>query len=216
MKQFKNITTLIFDLGGVLVDLDLSRCIKNFKRLGLENFEEQLSLFGQKGFFLQYELGEIGNEEFRKEIRRLSRNPLTDEQIDAAWCSFLCDISPQKIKQLLELKQKFRLLVLSNTNSLHIETSTKGEFTRYGLKLSDVFEKCYFSYEMKMAKPDAKIFETVLADARLKPEECLFLDDGTKNIEQAAKLGIQTYLVKSGENLDFLLYPQTFIYKDKR
>lgn len=211
MKQFKNISTLIFDLGGVIVNLDLNRCILNFKQLGLQNFEQYLGNFGQSGFFLQFEKGQINVNEFRNEIRKLATKPLTDAQIDEAWCSFLCDIPARKLELLLELKKEFRLLLLSNTNALHIEVSTRNEFAKAGKKLSDIFEKCYFSYEMGMAKPDAEIFEAVLADAGVKAEECLFLDDGTKNIEQASKLGIPSYLVNIKEDLDFLLNPKTFV-----
>jgi putative hydrolase of the HAD superfamily len=210
MKQFSNISTLIFDLGGVLINLDLPQCIQNFKDLGLQNFEQHLSLFGQKGFFLQFEKGQISIPEFRAEIRKICPNPLSDAQIDAAWCSFLCDIPSQKMEMLLELKNKFRLLLLSNTNQLHIEVSTAGEFAKIGKKITDVFDKCYYSYAMRVAKPDAEIFEAVLADAGVTAHECLFLDDGPKNTEQAAKLGIQTYLVDINEDLSFLLDKKTW------
>jgi len=205
MKQFKNITTIIFDLGGVLINLDLPQCIQNFKQLGLQNFEQHLSLFGQKGFFLQFEKGQINVEQFRSEIRKLATTALSDDQIDAAWCSFLCDIPNQKLEMLLELKKKFRLMMLSNTNQLHIEVSAAGEFARVGKTSSDFFDKCYYSYEMGMTKPDPEIFQTLLADAGVKAGECLFLDDGEKNINQADKLGFQTYLVKEHEDLSFLL-----------
>ena len=211
MKQFNNITTLIFDLGGVLINLDLPQCIQNFKDLGLQNFEQNLSLFGQKGFFLQFEKGQITIPEFREEVRKLCPDPITDAQIDAAWCSFLCDIPTQKMDMLLELKKKFRLLLLSNTNQLHIEVSTAGEFAKIGKKITDVFDKCYYSYAMRMAKPDAEIFETLLADASISAHECLFLDDGPKNIEMAQKLGIQSYLVDIHEDLSFLLDKNTWI-----
>lgn len=205
MKQFNNITTLIFDLGGVLVNLDLAGCIENFKALGVENFEKYLSNFGQKGFFLQFEKGQISVEQFRDEVRKLSVNPLSDDQIDKAWSSFLCDIPEQKFEILLKLKPNFRLLLLSNTNPLHIEVTVARELAKTGKSLSYFFEKCYFSYEMGMAKPDRDIFEAVLTDAGVVPGECLFLDDGQKNIEQAASLGIQSYLVAANEDLSWLV-----------
>jgi len=211
MKQFSNITTIIFDLGGVLINLNLPQCIQNFKELGLQNFEQHLSLFGQKDFFLKFEKGQIGVDEFRSEIRKLALNRLTDAQIDAAWCSFIGDIPNEKMNMLLELKKKFRLLLLSNTNQLHIEVSTAGEFARIGKKITDVFDKCYYSYAMGMAKPDYEIFEALLADAGVAANECLFLDDGPKNIEMAQKLGIQSYLVDANEDLSFLLNKETFI-----
>ena len=201
----ENITTIIFDFGGVLINLDLDRCIKQFKSLGVQNFEENLSNFGQKGFFLQFEKGEIGVPEFCENVRKLAALPLTDQQIIDAWCLFLVDIPDYKIELLLELKKKYRLLLLSNTNPLHIDISAVNEFARFGLKVEDVFDKCYYSYEMKMAKPDAEIFEALLTDAGVKPEECLFLDDGQKNIDQATKLGIQSYLVDVKEDLSKLV-----------
>jgi len=201
----ENITTIIFDFGGVLINLDLDRCIKQFKALGVQNFEENLSNFGQKGFFLQFEKGEIGVPEFCENVRKLAALPLTDQQIIDAWCLFLVDIPDYKIELLLELKKKYRLLLLSNTNPLHIDISAVNEFARFGLKVEDVFDKCYYSYEMKMAKPDAEIFEALLTDAGVKPEECLFLDDGQKNIDQATKLGIQSYLVDVKEDLRWLV-----------
>jgi putative hydrolase of the HAD superfamily len=210
MKQFTNISTLIFDLGGVIINLDLPQCIQNFRLLGLQNFEEHLSLFGQKSFFLQFEIGQINVQQFRDEIRKLASKPLSDEQIDAAWCSFLCNIPDYKLEMLLELKKKFKILLLSNTNKLHIEVSTANELARVGKTFFDFFDKCYYSYELGIAKPNPKIFETVLSDAGLNAEECLFLDDGEKNIIQAAKMGIQTYLVKENEDLSFLLNAETW------
>ena len=205
MKQYNNISTLIFDLGGVIVDLDLAKCIQNFKDLGLENIEQYLSNFGQKDFFMQFEKGQIGIPAFRNEIRKLAGIELTDAQIDEAWCSFLTQIPVEKLHLLSELKKKYRLLMLSNTNPLHIQTAVAAEFSKTGKTMQDFFDKCYLSYEMGMVKPDVEIFEALLADAQVKAEECLFLDDGKKNIDTAAALGIQTYWVKPNENLNFLL-----------
>lgn len=205
MKQYNNISTLIFDLGGVIVDLDLAKCIQNFKELGLENIEQYLSNFGQKDFFMQFEKGQIGIPAFRNEIRKLAGTELSDVQIDKAWCSFLTQIPVEKLHLLSELKKKYRLLLLSNTNPLHIETAVAAEFSKTGKTMQDFFDKCYLSYEMGMVKPDVEIFEALLTDAQVKAEECLFLDDGKKNIDTAAALGIQTYWVKPDENLNFLL-----------
>jgi glucose-1-phosphatase len=210
MKHFHNITTLIFDFGGVLINLDLAQCIQNFKQLGLQNFEQYLSNFGQKGFFLQFENGEIGINEFRTHIRNLCPKPLTDTQIDQAWCSFLCNIPNEKLEMLLELKKKFKVLMLSNTNPLHIDVSAAGEFARVGKTKDDFFDKCYLSYEMGLVKPNTDIFDALLADAGVKADECLFLDDGLKNIETAQKIGIQSYLVEANEDLRFLLNKDTW------
>ena len=210
MKHFKNITTLIFDFGGVLIDLDINQCILNFKQLGLENVEQYLNNFAQSGFFMQLEKGQISAVEFRNEIRKLTPNELTDAQIDEAWCSFLLEVPEEKLEMLIELRKKFRVLLLSNTNIIHFPNSEKLLFTNKGRQLSEYFDKCYLSYEMKMAKPDLQIFKNILASENVQPNECLFLDDGLKNTLQAQKLGIQTYLVNEHEDLSFLLQPETW------
>jgi len=210
MKHFKDITTLIFDFGGVLINLDINQCIFNFKQLGLNNFEQYLNNFAQTGFFMQLEKGQITANDFRNEIRKLSSNVLTDVQIDDAWNSFLLEIPAEKLNMLLELRKKFRVLLLSNTNIIHFPNSEKKILTLQGRKMSDYFDRCYLSYEMKMAKPDIEIFENILLTENVDAKECLFLDDGLKNTEVAQKLGIQTYLVHEHEDLSFLLKPETW------
>ncbi len=205
MNNYNNISTIIFDLGGVLCDLDIDRCILNFKQLGLENFEHYLNNFGQSGFFMQLEKGLITAAEFRDEVRTLTSKPLTDEQINEAWNSFLVGIPTEKLDLIIELRKKFRIVLLSNTNIIHFPDTVARFFTYNGMSTSDYFDKCYLSYEMKMAKPDEEIFNALLEAEQVSANECLFLDDGQKNIEQAAKLGIQTYLVKAGEDLSWLV-----------
>lgn len=215
MKQFNNISTLIFDFGGVLINLDLAQCIQNLNNLGLNNVEKYLSNFGQSDFFMKYEKGEIDTPEFRENIRNICTNAVTDEQIDSAWCSFLTNIPNEKLELLLKLKKKFRVILLSNTNPLHIEVSAASEFAKAGKTLYDFFDHAYLSYEMKMVKPTNEIFEKILELEQVPANECLFLDDGEKNILQAKKLGIQTYWVEPNENLDFLLDEDTFTDKFK-
>ena len=205
MKNYKNITTIIFDLGGVLCDLDIDRCILNFKHLGLENFEHYLNNFGQSGFFMQLEKGLITAAEFRNDVRKLTSKPLIDTQINEAWNSFLVGIPTKKLDLIIELRKKFRVVLLSNTNIIHFPDTVARFFNFNGMSTSDYFDKCYLSYEMKMAKPDEEIFNALLEAEQVSANECLFLDDGQKNIEQAAKLGIQTYLVKTGEDLSWLV-----------
>lgn len=205
MDKKNGISTLIFDFGGVIINLDLPHCIENLKKLGVDSIESYLSNFGQKEFFLQFEKGEIGTIEFRDEIRKLSNKKLSDAEIDAAWCSFLCDIPAERLDLLEKLRTKYRLLLLSNSNPLHVDVSAAKALEGTGKTIRDYFDKCYFSYEMGLAKPDPKIFEALLSDAGLEASECLFLDDGPKNIEVAKSLGIQTYFVTQGENLDFLV-----------
>jgi len=199
------ITTLIFDFGGVIIDLDLNLCIRNLKNAGAKDVQKYLSNFGQSGFFLQWEKGEINLQQFRNDVRSISESEPDDKTIEEAWCSFLQVIPEDRIRLLEKLKGKYRLLLLSNSNPLHIEVSARMEFEKYGYELNELFDKAYISYELGLTKPDPAIFNYILNDLNIKAEECLFLDDGEKNIQAAQKLGFVTYLVTQGENLDFLL-----------
>ena len=205
MKHFSNISTLIFDFGGVLIDLDMNQSILNFKKLGVENVENYLSNFGQSGFFMQLEKGKISAEEFRSEIRKMTTNSITDKEIDDAWNAFLVRIPSEKLDIVYQLRKKFRVIMLSNTNAIHFPYAERTFFSYKNRGIDEYFDKCYRSYDMKMAKPDAEIFEAILSQEQVAANQCLLLDDGPKNIEQAQKLGFQTYFVDPKEDLSFLL-----------
>ena len=198
MKGIKN---LIFDFGGVLIDLDRARCINQFKSFGLNNVESLLDVCHQQGLFLQHEKGLVDDEAFRDYIRSQSGNPLlSDGQIDDAWNSFLVGIPSYKLEALLELRQHYMVYLLSNTNNIHWKWSVEHAFPHKSFRVEDYFEKIYLSYEMKMAKPDAEIFQAVLDDANILPEETLFLDDSPANCETARSLVIKTYTPKAHED----------------
>ncbi len=212
MIHFKNISALIFDFGGVLINLSRQQCIDSFRSLGVKEVEKYLDDFNQSGFFLQLEQGKISPEQFRNEIRKLSDHTLTDEQIDRAFCSFLLDIPEEKLKLLLELRKRLKIYLLSNTNLIHMTFCRAQHFHYNGYSMDDFFDKCYFSYELGITKPDIRVFNSVIEDIGLPPQQCLFLDDGLQNIEQAQKTGLQTYWVKQQEDLSFLLQPDVFVF----
>jgi putative hydrolase of the HAD superfamily len=212
MIHFKNISALIFDFGGVLINLSRQRCIDSFRALGVRELEKYLDDFNQSGFFLELEQGKISPEQFRNEVRKLTDQTLTDEQIDQAFCSFLLDIPEEKLKLLLDLRKRFKIYLLSNTNLIHMNFCRAQHFHFNGYSMDDFFDKCYLSYELGLTKPDIRVFNAVIDDIGLAPQQCLFLDDGLKNIEQAQKTGLQTYWVKQEEDLSFLLQPGVFVY----
>jgi len=212
MINFKNISALIFDFGGVLINLSRHRCIDSFRTLGVRELEKYLDDFNQSGFFLELEQGKISPEQFRNEVRKLTDQTLTDEQIDQAFCSFLLDIPEEKLKLLLDLRKRFKIYLLSNTNLIHMNFCRAQHFHFNGYSMDDFFDKCYLSYELGLTKPDIRVFNAVIDDIGLAPQQCLFLDDGLKNIEQAQKTGLQTYWVKQEEDLSFLLQPGVFVY----
>ncbi|KAA6308181.1 HAD family phosphatase, partial [termite gut metagenome] len=119
--KISGIKNLLIDFGGVLVNLDRQACLNNFKSIGIEDIESFIDPYRQQGAFMQLEKGLITLSEFRNELRKLSKKPVTDEQIDGAWNSFLVDIPVAKLDLLLKLRKKYAIYLVSNTNSIHWE-----------------------------------------------------------------------------------------------
>lgn len=196
MNLKSEITTLIFDLGGVIINLDWERCVENFRKIGVNNMDSLISTTLQKGFILEYERGEISSEQFRNEVRKYTEEQVSDEEINHAWTSLLVDIPEEKLNLLLDLKKRYKILMLSNTNELSFEFCRDNFFNVNGRTVNNFFDKCYLSYEMHLNKPEPGIFKALLQDADLKAEECLFLDDGIHNIKSASELGFQTEYIE--------------------
>src|ERR1043165_9965468 len=192
-EKYKN---LIFDFGGVIINIDYDLLIKSFSLIGLPHFEEYFSQANQRTLFDDYEKGKISSEEFRKKLKEHVKDGTSDEQIDAAWNSMILDLPKDRLDLLLKLKTTHRTFLLSNTNEIHIEFIYSYLQKTYGIKdLSAYFERVYLSYEMGMRKPDGEIFEKVLNDNTLDPAETLFIDDSAQHINAAHQLGIPTYLL---------------------
>jgi len=202
MINLNAIKNIFFDLGEVLISLDRERCIKEFQKLGIDNIEQHIGNSFKSGLFFQLEEGTITPETFRSTIREMTHKTVTDEQIDHAWNRFLVDIAPQKLELLRKLRKQYRVFMLSNTNKIHFDYMVHHSFDgKSGYSMSDYFEKCYLSYELHLSKPDKAIFEAVICDANVIPQESLFLDDNLQNIRCAKELGFHTYFVDG--NSDF-------------
>ena len=197
-KQIKNI---VFDLGGGLVDLDFKAAINGLQQAGFANVKEQLMAFDQGGIFQKFELGEMTADEFRTAIRENSTVTLTDEEIDALWNAMLLEIPREKLELILDLRGKYMVYLLSNTNSIHWDYVCKNAFNYRGFRVNDYFEETFLSYEMHLAKPNKAIFEKVLHDANLLPEETLFIDDSEANCKAAEEVGIHAHHYHIGDDL---------------
>lgn len=197
----KNIKNIVFDLGGVLVDLDFKSAINGLQKAGFANVKEQLQAFDREGIFQKFELGEMTAEEFRSAIRENSTVTLTDEEVDALWNLMLLEIPREKLELILDLRGKYMVYLLSNTNSIHWDYVCKNAFNYRGFRVNDYFEKTFLSFEMHLAKPDKAIFEKMLEDANLLAEETLFIDDSEANCKAAAEVGIHTHHYHIGDDL---------------
>ena len=197
----KKIRNIVFDLGGVLVDLDFKAAINGLQEAGFANVKEQLLAFDREGIFQKFELGEMNADEFRAAIRENSTVTLTDEEVDALWNLMLLEVPREKLELILELRGKYMVYLLSNTNSIHWDYVCKNAFNYRGFRVEDYFEETFLSYEMHLAKPDKAIFEKVLSDANLLAEETLFIDDSEANCKAAQEVGIHAHHYHVGDDL---------------
>lgn len=189
------IRNLMFDLGGVIIDLDRQRCVDALVALGDSHADELLGLSMQKGEFMKLEEGKISAADFYNEMRRRIGRPVSDNEIADAINELLIGIPVERLRLLRELKQHFKVILLSNTNSIMFDTKIADCFAQEGLSVSHYFDDIFLSYRLKACKPHADIFEKVIAQAQIIPEETLFFDDSQQNLDTAAALGFKTYLV---------------------
>lgn len=196
MKE--SIKNIIFDLGDVIINIDVPRAAQSFATLsGLET-AEVTRLFEEGKLFRQFETGALDAPGFRSYVREILNNPSwADDQVDNAWNSLLLDIPPDRIELIRRLGKRYRLFLLSNTSSIHVDAVNKILQAASGVgRLGDLFEQIFLSYEMGVMKPHPEIYERVLEEAGIQADETLFLDDNPDNIRAADALGIQTIHVR--------------------
>ncbi|MBE7177483.1 MAG: HAD family phosphatase [Mucilaginibacter polytrichastri] len=196
------IRNIIFDYGNVIFRIDFKRVAQAFADLGIADPESFFSATQQSELFDSLDKGLITPDEFRAGVREATgKAALTDEEIDEAWNSILVGVERETYDMLLKAKEKYRTFLLSNTNAIHYIRFSKYMVDEFGSDNSALFEKDYYSHLMGKRKPNADIFEQVLSENNLKPEETLFIDDNRQNIEAAAALGIQTHLLAEPETV---------------
>lgn len=202
MQIDATIKNIIFDFGGVVLNIDYKLTENAFAKLGLKDFDKIYFQAKQKELFDVFEKGLISPADFRREIKKFIDGNVFDFQIDAAWNSMLLDLPEERVRLLDKLKKKYRLFLLSNTNEIHFTAFTAYMRKKFNREIfSDVFEKTYFSNKVNMRKPDAEIFELVLRENKLNKEETLFIDDVIQNIEGANKVGLKTIHVEKEKTI---------------
>ncbi len=192
-NELKNIKNIIFDLGGVIVDIRYQATIEAFKKLGFDDFENIYSLIKHTRLFDLLETGKIPAQAFRNELRKF-RNHLTDEQINEAWNTMIGDMPTAYLPLLRSVKKNYHTYLLSNTNAIHIDYFIRYLEQKFGYNpLADMFDKVYFSHEIGERKPNREAYEAVLNNAGLIANETLFIDDLPTNIEGARNAGLFAY-----------------------
>jgi len=200
--HFMNIKNIIFDLGGVLLDVDYDATIQAFKEQNVTDFDVFFTQAAQVKLFDRLDKGEIPPQEFRDTLRQIAGVRIGDQQIDDAWNAMLGEFPEERLDLLEKVNTHYRTFLLSNTNVIHYPVYQQYMKERFGMAgLGSLFEKQYLSYRIGMRKPDAEIFQYVLNDSGLHPEETLFIDDSLQHVHGAKKAGLHALHVdvKNGD-----------------
>lgn len=200
----RTIRNIIYDFGGVLVDLDKQVCVDAFERIGAHEISGYVDECRQEDLFHELEIGSISVHDFCEEARRKSSCQASDEAICGAWNALLKGIPRHRLTALLDLRQHYRLFLLSNTNAIHWKKAVDELFRMDGYGVNDYFEETYLSYELHLLKPGTDIFEFLLKDAGIKADESLFIDDSAANCSGARQVGIHALQATGDEWLEKL------------
>ena len=199
----KNIKSIIFDLGAVLLNINYQLTLIEFAKLGVKNADSFYSKEVQTNLFNEIETGKISVDSFLKLLQKETENASKNE-VTNAWSAMLLDLPKERIELLKKLKQDFPIYLLSNTNTIHIsEFKKKLGKTKYQ-EFYNLFDKVYYSHEIGFRKPNKEAFQLILDENDLKANEVIFIDDSPQHIEGANKLGIQTHHLSDTEEVTTL------------
>jgi putative hydrolase of the HAD superfamily len=206
--MMENIRNLIFDLGNVILNIDTKLSEIAFAKYGMNDFEKLYTLASQNELFDRLEVGSITENEFYDEFRKVTGCKLDNQILEQCWNALIMDFPAARIEMLKRLKNegKYRTFILSNTNIIHYRFYTALLKRTYGINgLESLVEHAYFSHEIGLKKPNRDIFDYVVANSHIKPEESIFIDDNEANIKAANALGFNTIFLKDNdmENLKF-------------
>ena len=201
----KKIKVIIFDFGGVILNINYNKTINAFKKLGIVNAEKIYSQKKQSELFNLIETGKISEKEFLLELQKISLNKNT-QKIKKAWNAMLLDLPKERLTLLRQLKSSYKLFLLSNTNYLHIKEIKKKLGDNMWSNFSNLFDKMYLSHQLKIRKPEKDIFKLILSEQKLNANEVLFIDDSYQHIKTAKKLKLNTYHLKHEEDIVSLFF----------
>jgi putative hydrolase of the HAD superfamily len=187
------IKNIIFDLGGVILNLDQERTIRAFKKLGADLDE----MNANSAVFKDFETGKVSADDFIHYIKSEMKGNIETHQIITAWNAMLLDLPKQRVELINSLKSNYRILLFSNTNTIHMDEIYRYTAEHLGKGIfTSLFDKIYLSYEMGLRKPNPDSFHALMQDAGLKGFETVFIDDSKINIKGAQEAGLHTIWAK--------------------
>ncbi len=203
MKLIKNI---IFDLGGVIINLDIKKTISEFNRISHVPFESIYTQAAQSELFNLFDKGKISTEDFFKQLKKELNYKSDTDSLIYAWNAMLLDVPEDRLDTLVSAKQNYNTYLLSNTNEPHIAVFEHNLYQIHGVKnFKDYFDEVYYSCRFGMRKPDKEFFELVLNENKLDPAETVFIDDSIQHVQGAGVCGINAYLLQKNMEVGDLL-----------
>jgi putative hydrolase of the HAD superfamily len=208
-----NIRNIIFDFGGVIIDISHQKVENAFRDLGFEDFDLVFNQAIQSELFQHLETGAITPGEFRRHLKQLANLNIPDHLFDDAWNQIIGDYPPRRIELLKQVKSNYKTFILSNTNEIHFNFYTKKFKKEFGFPLYQVFDETYWSFIIGKRKPDSEAFEHVMEINRLVAGETLFIDDSKQNVIAAEGLGLSVWHLRQGEDITDLFVDGKLIHE---
>lgn len=199
--QPSKIRNIIFDLGGVLLNINPLLSLLEFEKIsGIDRNTLKKHLSGEF-IFEKFDTGTLSSAQFRSELCRIMNKQVSDDEIDRAWNLLLLDFPPARASLLTQLKKNYKVYLLSNTNIIHYQHYTREFSENFGFEMTDLFDELFLSFEIGIHKPDAGIYTHVIQKAGIIPSETVFVDDLILNIEAAGQQGIAGIHIMDGTDM---------------
>jgi len=193
------IKAIIFDLGGVILDIDYNLTVKAFQALQFKDFDDHYSKMKQSGVFDRLERGEIGEHDFVVIMQESIPHASSQEIVDA-WNAIILDFPDGRLEFIKHLERKLPIFLLSNTNEIHLACFNGMLYDATKTHIQDYFKKAYLSHEIGHRKPEAEAWSVILKEQGLEACDVLFIDDSPQHIEAAKTMGMQTiHLIAIGD-----------------
>ena len=198
MEMLNGIRNIIFDLGGVLLNIDPKKTIEAFGRLGMKQLVGDKGLSYDHDIFYQMEQGKITSDEFRNGVNELLPQKVSFQEIDAAWTAMLLDFPTIRVELVKNLRKDFKIYLFSNTNAIHVEKFHSIFRNQHGFEVCTLFEKDFYSNEIGYRKPSSESYQEIIRLSGVNPEETLFIDDSFPNVESAIASGLKGFWLEPG------------------
>jgi putative hydrolase of the HAD superfamily len=198
MEMLNGIRNIIFDLGGVLLNIDPKKTIEAFGKLGMKQLVGDKGLSYDHDIFYMMEQGQITSDEFRYGVIELLPQKVSFQEIDDAWTAMLLDFPAVRVELIKNLRKDFKIYLFSNTNAIHVEKFHSNFRNQHRFEVSSLFERDFYSNEIGYRKPSPESYQEIIKLSGINPEESLFIDDSFPNVESAIASGLKGFWLEPG------------------